>query len=150
MYGRFIICIAILCALFLAQVSSATVRVSSINDFSFGSWSGSGDLTAEDDICVYNSVDGNYRVTITATGGAYQMTSSGNLLDFTVRFKKNGGSYSQLTHGVPSSFDGANTSSTICSGGTNATIEVQITSVELLSVRPGSYSGALTILIEPE
>lgn len=143
-----------ICSLFssVATRSSfafADVKISAINDISLGTYSGAGDLTGQDDVCVYNSASADYRITVTATGGAYNVTSGINSIPFEVRFKESGGSFTQLSYGVAEPFSGANSLSNSCSGGTNATIQVKILQNDVLLVRPGSYTSTLTLLIEP-
>jgi hypothetical protein len=130
-------------------VARADVQITGFTDIHFGTWSGSGNLVSTNSLCVYNTVDVNYNVTATAAGGVFQLVNGSNTLDFSVRFKKSGGSYTNLPYNTPIGFDNANTSSANCSGGTNATLEVTIQESALFAARPGTYSGTLTILLEP-
>lgn len=133
-----------------ANSASANVKITAINDISLGTYSGSGDLTGQDDVCVYNSATANYTITVTSTGGSYNLISGINSLPFEVRFKESAGSFTLLSYGVAEPFGGADTVSNSCSGGTNASLQVKILQADLLSVRPGSYTSTLTLLIEPD
>jgi hypothetical protein len=65
-----------------------------------------------------------------------------------LRFKEIGGSYSSLNHGQTYTFSGADTNSESCGGGTNAVYEVSMQASDLKSVRPGSYTTSLTVLVQ--
>ena len=132
-----------------SRVALADVQISALNDLSFGTWSGTGDMEQTDAVCVYNTVNANYKITGTAPGGIFRMANGGNNLNYEVRFQGSSGGFVQLTHGTSSSFTAANTSSWNCSGGTNATLKVTVTDGALSAAATGNYTGTLYLLLEP-
>ena len=148
-FRKFVFGVVLVLASLITPSTHADVKITAINDLSFGSYGGSGDLSSQDDICVYNSASQNYTVTVTSNNGQYALASGGNTIPFELRFKESGGIFTQLTYGVASAFSGADTVSTSCGGLTNASYQVKILQGDLLSARPGSYSTTLTILISP-
>ena len=119
------------------------------------------DQTQTASICVYRTDNVNYDVTLTGDGGAdaandfqLQNTTTGlsaDDLNYTVRFSDDSGStYTSVTTNTAlTTPDNANTSSVSCGGGTNARIEVTISSANVNSATVGSYSGTLTVLVGP-
>jgi|GEM_PF-2220269 len=150
-HARLSLCVLIL-SLLTAPVSAfaQTVKVTDINDFSLGSWSGSGDLQNEDIVCIYNLGVSTYRVRLTGTGagGAFRMTGTGGDIPYEVEFKSGAGSFVALTANAYTGFSGANTVSNSCGGSPNATIRVTARAASLAAVLTGSYSDTLTILLE--
>lgn len=131
------------------SLAPADVRISNMHNLNLGTYTGNGDLTAQDDICVYNSAGPNYDITVTSINGTFEMSSGGSNLSYTVSFKENSGSFQSLSYNNPTQFSGADTSSNSCSGLTNATVQIKIVQSDLLSVRPGSYSGTIVLLVSP-
>lgn len=143
-------------SLTVANLSDAAVRVTGFSDFSMGTWSGSGDMVlADGTICTYKSTGGkNYKITATGsgTGGALTVASGAYTIAYTVGWKASqgtAGTYTNLPAGSAQSFSPANTTSQTCGGSYNAAMQVTITSTALGSAKMGSYSGTLTILMEP-
>lgn len=132
-----------------AVPARADVQITGFSNMSFGSWGGTGDMVLTNDLCVYNSVDANYRITASGSGGSFQLVSGGNSIPYAVEFKKSGGSYSALTHGSSAAFNGANTASVNCGGSTNSTLRVTVTQAALDTAHAGSYGATLTVLVEP-
>jgi hypothetical protein len=124
------------------------LRISAIDDISFGPYTGNGGLTAEDPICIFNSASSSYRITFTTSTGGFDLASGANTLPFTLRYKAGGGSYQAMSYNSATQFGSADTSSQLCGGSTNASYEVSMTQAQLLSVRPGAYSATMTIVIE--
>lgn len=148
----------VLGSLFLLNVASAyavaQVKISSVNSLSLGTWSGSGSLSDNDDVCIYNSDTSNYSITASGSGSgqSFAMSGSGSSMAFEVWFKGSSGSvgtYSQLTSGSPENFSGANQTAVDCGGGVNANVKVSVGALTLGSVPAGSYSGSLTIVVTP-
>lgn len=145
-----------LVALFLIfitpSLSKALVRISNMNDFNFGTWSGTGNLTASDNVCIYDSVNNNYRIrgSGSGTGGAFTLANGANTLPYSVTFQGTVGGAVALTANVQTAaIRAANTTSSTCAGGTNATISITITAANMLTVDAGTYTGVLTILLRP-
>ncbi len=133
----------------LSSHALADVKITAINDLSLGTYSGTGDLSSEDEVCVYNSASQNYTITVTTTSGAFELRSGINPLPVQIRFKEGAGSYVDLSYGVAAAFGGADMISNSCGGSTNATLQVRALQSDLLAVRPSTYSTTLTLLISP-
>ena len=152
--GLCIVSLALLlvCRTSLAQAPTPTpaVKVSAIDDISFGTFTGGDDLTAEDPICVFNNQSSDFGVSFFTGSGSFVVTRSGGseTIPFSVRFKVGVGGYTSMSYNSATNFSGANTSSTICNSSPNATYEIKLTKQNLLSVRPGNYSATLYILLQ--
>jgi hypothetical protein len=143
----------LLVVVFFVAPAFSVVRISNMNDFSFGSWTGVGDLVQSDSICIHDSSTANTnRYTIRATGsgggGAFSLNSGPNTLAYAVAWQGSQGGIVNLTSGTNTNFRRASTSTT-CGGGTNATLRITITEANMLAATAGSYSGTLTILLQP-
>lgn len=135
---------------------SDMVRVTGMADFSFGNYGGSGTATLDDNICIYtNNPTGQYVVTATGDGAGSAFTVDDNnshVIAYTVRFNDQTGTSGNvaLTTNVASATQsGANTTSQTCAGGNTANIEISITQSALMSVPAATYSGVLTLVVEP-
>ena len=133
-------------------------RVSGISDLSFGSYSGSGPLSRDDDVCVWtNASGGNYRITARGNGTsfAYIVSKTGDntkTIPYTVQWNTTSGTTgnSALTANVTSgNLSGANTQSSTCATGAAATANFQVTfaQADLLSAPSGTYTGTLTLIV---
>ena len=127
----------------------ADVQITKLDNLDFGTWGGSGDLDQTDQICIYNTVDANYKVSASTPAGAFRLNDGGNVLPYEVRFQGSSGGFVQLNYNSPTAFTAANTSSANCGGGTNATLKVTVTESALSSATPGNYSGTVSLLLEP-
>lgn len=133
----------------LSSQSLADVQITNMNDIALGSWGGSGDLQGDDSVCIYSTGSADYLVTASGSGAgsAFELTSGSDTLTYEVRYN-DGGSFVQLTTGNSQAFTGA--SSTVnCGGGTNGTLRVTVRELDLSGVLSGSYSGTLTVVIDP-
>ena len=128
------------------------VKITGVSDFAFGTWSGSGDMTDTDTLCIYRDSGGDdYSITASGSGagGSFSVSSGGGNLSYQIRWRKSGGSFISLNANSGTNFDGAHTASETCGGVDNAEIEIQFTSGSLEAAIGGSYSGTLTLLIAP-
>ena len=136
--------------LLTAQNSFATVQITKMTDFAFGTWSGSGQLQSSDTICVYDSqANANYGITATGSGAAsaFTVTDGTVTVAYTAEWQGSIGAMTALTTGVKSLFSAANSVSTTCAGGTNATLRITVSQADLLAAEAGSYTGTVTILL---
>jgi spore coat protein U-like protein len=131
------------------------VKVSGIADLNFGSYSGIGSATQSDDVCVYtNNTNGQYRVTARGSGTAFAFTvaNGAHLIPYTVRWNNStgtGGNFSLSTNTQSSTLTGGNSTSQSCGGGANANFEVSMAQAALLNVPAGTYTGVITLIIDP-
>ena len=135
-----------------SALANPIVRISGFNDLTLGTWSGTGDLSDEDPVCVYKSTDTSYKISAhgSGSGNAFTLSSAGSTIPYEVYFKGSIGSYVQLTSGaIGTSFTAANMVADDCGGLTNATLKVVATATELAKALTGNYSGTVTILLEP-
>ncbi len=143
---------ALVLSIYLGQQSAfadAQVKISGFVDFNYGTWS-SGSVSRSTDVCVYKSTgSSDYYITASGGAGTLSVTSSSNNLSYSVEFKQSNGSFLSLSHGVRRMFSGANQSAEDCGGSTNATLRCTFATVDLEAARPGSYSGTLSIMVEP-
>ncbi len=133
----------------LGNHAKADVQITKLDDLSFGTWGGSGDLEQTDQICIYNTVDANYRISASTPSGNFRMNDGANILPYEIRFQGSSGGFVQLNYNSPTGFTAANTSSSNCGGSTNATLKVTVTESALSSAVSGNYSGTVSLLLEP-
>ena len=143
-------------AVSISVVLGTLARVTSLDDISFGTWSGTGDLSVADDICVWVS-GGGYEVTAegNGTGNAFELTNGSDTINYTVKWDDVAGSTSgsTMTSGSTLGSQTSSATSTDCDGGSGtmtATVQVDIAEAELGAAGSGAYNGVLTLLIAPE
>lgn len=133
-------------------------KISGMQDLALGSYSGSGAMAGDRDICVYSNGTGSYRVLITddstlsPSGFSAQNSSATASIPYTVRWNGTTGTAgnTNVNYNTPRAYSGANTLSTDCSvGGLSANIRVNFTQANLRSVPGDAYSTTITVVIEP-
>lgn len=136
----------------LAITIPTIVRISNINDLVLGAFDGINDLVNSDTVCIYKNVGTTYSITATGNGagGAFTLSSGPSVAPYSVTWQDNFGSLA-LTAGVKASNRGNAVSSGDCNGGTtnNATVTVRMTAPSLRTVPAGTYTGVLTLRVEP-
>ena len=131
------------------------VRITNFQDIAFGTYSGSGDLNADDDLCVYrnNTASANYTITATATEGSFQVESGANNIDYDVFFNDVTGTTGEIAlayNTVSVAQSGANTASETCAtGGLTSNVHVRMVEADLQAAAPGAYSGTLILTAAP-
>lgn len=129
--------------------------ITGMASLNFGTWTGSGDLTQNENVCIYtNQATGLYTVTASGSGAAsaFTLTDGGNTLAYTVYFNDVSGIVGEVqlnTTVANNTQTGANTASQTCGGGNNANYRVNIASAALAAAPSGIYTGTLTIVVEP-
>jgi len=134
-------------------------QISHIADFAFGTYGGSGDMTSNDDVCVYtNDLSRNYRVRITdsssmsPSGFSVQNAAGSAEIPYTIKWNNATGTSGNQNVNYNAPVSGANannTSNTCASGGNNANIQVTMASAALQAAAAGAYSATVTIVVEP-
>ena len=134
----------------IPDAEAQQVKISGFTDISLGTWNGSGNLSGENSLCVYNEATPDYRVRArgSGAGNSFMLNGSDSDLAYQVRFKESSGSYVSLTADTFQNFTGADTDDIACGGSNNANLEVIVTSDALSAAASGSYSGTLTVLLE--
>lgn len=133
-------------------------QISDMNDIALGSYGGAGDLTGNDDICVYHNGDGSYQVTITdnsalTVGFAVEDAANTVAIPMQVRWNDQTGTAGNaaVTYNTPLVSTGANTSTTDCSvGGLSANLEVTLLEADLQAAPAAAYDSTLTLIVEPD
>jgi hypothetical protein len=147
-------CIAFLCALSALSCVHADVRISKLDDTSFGIIATLQTVSNEDRICVYNSSSPLYQLTAygTGSGSSFRLSNGAAQLPFFVKYRERQEPYVVLTAGQPSVvFSQAETRRETCGGvqATNASILIEILGSDLSSVPEGAYSGVVTLILSP-
>lgn len=134
------------------------VHITGLSDANFGTLTDfSLDTVRSQNICVFvKSRSNNYQVTAagSAPGGAFLLSSGSDQMPYEVQWSSVSGATTgtTLTAGVP--LGGQNSSATkdSCSNGpaTTASVVVVLRSAAVSSAITGSYTGTLTLLIQPE
>ena len=132
-------------------------RVSGAEDMDLGSFSGSGDLSASSDVCVYSNGDGGYQVRITdnSSGSGFRLEnddhSAAVVMNVAWNDQPGTSGAEQASDGAAMPMSSANGSSSDCSnGGKNANISVNVSGSEMSVAPAGSYQSTLTIMVEPD
>ncbi len=141
-------------AVSIGVVLGTLARITNLNDITFGTWSGTGDLVVADDVCVWVS-GGGYAITAQGSGtaNAFELTNGTTTINYSVKWDDVAGSTvgTSLTTGTSLGSQTSAATSTDCTGGPmTATVEVQIAEAELGAAGSGSYNGVLTLVIAPE
>ncbi len=129
-------------------------QISGMVDRNLGTWTGVGNLTSDDDVCVYTNLpSGAYRVIVTGSGsgGALTLIKGGDTLGYEAWWNDQPGSSGlvQVSAGTPlTGQTGANTTSHNCGGGNSASLRIFIPSGNLASVPAGIYTGTVSVQIE--
>lgn len=129
------------------------VKITGVADLNMGTYSGSGPLVTSDDVCVFtNDASGAYKVTARGSGTSFAFTltdTNSHTMNYTVRWNDLSTVISLAADTASSTRAGGNTTSQNCSGGNSAQFEVTLTASALLSKPAGTYTGVLTLIIEP-
>ena len=132
----------------------ADVLVSGFSDFSLSPFSGHGDINGSTTLCVCSDNNG-YNVTVIGSGisGAFSLTNSSHNVNYSVYWNDNASPsgkvelspnvarYNMATSYGCDQYD--------CNGTKNAFIEIVFSETDLLAAKHGSYSGSITVIVEP-
>ena len=130
------------------------IQISGMTDVTFGTYSGSGDLDNDYQVCVYrNNASAQYTITATATEGAFQVENGGDNIPYTVFFNDVTGTAGEvaLTYNTATATQtGANTQATDCStGGNSANVHIRMLEADLQAAPANSYSGTVILQADP-
>lgn len=141
-------------ATFLSLYSLADVKVSNLDDFDFGLYSGFGNLRNDDNVCINTLPLSRYQITFWGSGasGDFQVTNGVDFLDYRVRFndraRRNGAR--RVNPGIPLTGRQRASDEIDCPSGLNANIDIRFRRRDLQAANPGRYRGTLTITVQPE
>ncbi len=154
----FAIGVALFCVSLPGGAWAQKVQIDNIDDLALGTWSGVGDLSAADNVCIHSRHSGQtYGITLTGdgAGGAFTLSSGApTLLPYRVYWND------EITEvGKVEVFAGVKLGSQTGASrfrrcrfvptGTNANFSVEISSTDLEGVQAGTYSGVLTLFLGP-
>ena len=130
------------------------VRISSVEDIVLGAWSGSGALVGASEFCVYRSGGDNYRLTLTADTGAFQVDSAttGDSIAFTARVDDDtdASDGEAMTYNTASAVALTGSISMTCGGSDNAELQVSFAEAALQAASSGNdYQATVTVYVEP-
>lgn len=137
----------------------AVIRVSGMSDFIFSNYSGSGSVEISDSIVIggnFSSGGGTYRVTILGSGRQNSFTVERTTvprqeLQYSVFYSPTASSSGtiQVSKGVPlTNQNGAHNN--LSSTTPNASLTVRFNESVLQQAPAGSYTGTLSVVVEPE
>ena len=143
-----------------SQVSAASnkVRITSLGDVAFGSIVNTAvDAVGNQSVCLFADTNTNgYNITAIGTGpgGAFQLVSGADAMDYDVQWSSTSGqsSGSQLSPNVPLTGQVSSATQQTCSNGpaTTASLVLILRSATLSSANAGTYSGTLTLVVGAE
>lgn len=154
-------------ALDLTVTTGLVARVNGLDDIDLGAWSGTGDMSGSDDLCIGRSGvgffgQGAYRMRLDGDGdpadiNAFTLTNGVDTLYYDVFFNDQTGSAGQIpvTAGVMFSSQqggGFGQILNVLFGCVveNASVTVQLPEANLLASPMGTYTGTLTLVLIPE
>ena len=133
-----------------------------LRDFAFGTWSGSGELRDNDDLCIGTTGTSQYIIRADGDGAGNSFTLSNGSANLPYRVFWNddigtAGNF-ELTAGVqvenltnpPNAFQSIGGGAYICTGDRDANVEIVIDEAALQAAEAGSYSGVLTLTMIPQ
>ncbi|MDH5434831.1 MAG: hypothetical protein OEY19_12880 [Gammaproteobacteria bacterium] len=137
----------------ISTYSHADVKVSNLNDYYFGLYSGIGNFSLDDQICVNTIPVSNYQITFwgDGAGGLFQVNNGVNSLSYEVifndSFKLVGGR--KVAPNVPLTNMKRSSIDEDCPTGLNGNIQVRFLQADLQAANPGRYQGYLTVTVAP-
>jgi hypothetical protein len=133
--------------------ATSDVKISNLDDFNFGLYSGFGNLRNDDNICINAVPISRYQLTVwgTGSGGVFEVSNGVDTIPFVVRFRANNRrGNTVVTPGVALTRLRRATDEIDCPSGLNANFDVQFRRANLQAANPGRYTGQLIVTIAPE
>lgn len=126
-----------------------SIAVTNIDDIQLGTWSGVGNLSGSDSLCVYRAGAATYGVMLTGSGagGAFVVAQGASTIPLQVTWNDGGGAVA-ATPGTRVAKTNAFATSSTCNGGAanNATLGVTAMAADLgASTASGDFLGTITI-----
>jgi hypothetical protein len=139
----------------LNVVVPAVVHLSGLDSLSLGTWTGAGNMSGSDSLCVFINSGVLYSVTATGSGigGAFSVSNGSVPVAFDANWNDGSGVQSLLPGVVLGNRANANTTSIDCAGGTgnNAVFSVEVPAANLQAVpAPGTFSGTVTLTVQAQ
>lgn len=128
------------------------VKITKLNDINLGTYAGV-NMVGSDDVCVYHNGASTYNITISGTGPANALQLKNGSATATIPFTAtyfDGVSTSAVVPAVAlTNRQNASTTSMSCSGGTNASMNVSVQSVDIESAPVDTYTETVTMTVAP-
>ena len=140
----------------LSVTIGTLARISDLDDLDLGNFTGSGDLSDNDDLCVWSSGSTGYNITATGSGtaGAFTLGAGAELVIYTVEWDDTSGQTSGTSLTSGSALTGQTTAAatTDCNAGASpsASLIVKVTESEMLGKSAAGFTGTLTLVVAPE
>jgi hypothetical protein len=137
------------------QGSASQVKISGLDDVSFGAYSGTGDLQANETFCVY-STNSTYRLSISAdsqdSNGNFFLPGAitGDDIPVSITFVDSVGGSGVIDVFNTAVSGSGNSDSETCAGSENATLTFAMDEQSLRSSSSGDYLETFIIMVEPE
>jgi hypothetical protein len=129
------------------------VQISALDNIALGTYTGGGNMTGADNLCVYSN-SGGYHITATGngTGGAFELIGTTVNLPYTVEWATSAGAGSgtAMTAGATLAGQSGTFTTPDCGASDNAQVIVTVDSNDLASAPTGNYTGILTLLVAPQ
>lgn len=130
------------------------VQLSNVNDIFLGNYSGNGDISATESLCVYRNNTGSYQVTALGSGvsNAYSLQANGSELPFALFWNDGSGDQAMAPNTALNNQQNTFTANTHCNNGgnNNVSIRLQASANDLSQAPAGLYQGVITFMISPE
>jgi spore coat protein U-like protein len=156
--GRLMMRLAALLAatatLWASPASAQRVQISELGDVSFGLLTNlNADTVRNQDICVYSQSNGyNVRAFGNGSGGAFTLSDGANMLAYEVQWNSSAGQVvgTTLAANAPLTGQLSSAQQRSCNQGPSASLIIVLRSAALSSATAGTYTGTLTLVVEPE
>jgi hypothetical protein len=129
------------------------VQISALDDIALGNYTGGGNMTGFDDLCVYSNI-GAYRITATGngTGAAFHLIGGAATIPYAVQWADEAGAATgdAMTSGTVLTNQTGTITTPNCNNGNNARVRVTVNSTDLAAAPAQAYTGVLTLLVAPQ
>ncbi len=131
-------------------IKENAVQISDVADLDLGSHATlAADVSANDDVCVFNSTAA-YSITVSSANGEFKLMNGAAEIPYSVEWSANSGAAAPLAHGAALASLAGDRTSLNCNGGTNANFSATVAAADFNAAGPGTYTDTLTLLVEPE
>ncbi len=130
------------------------VQISNMKDIAIGTYGGTGDLTPSTSFCVYRNGGDDYKLTLSADTGAFQLDSATALssIPFTVKVDDDldASDGEATTYNTETSVALSGAATTNCGGSDNASMQLTFAEANLQAAPTANdYQATMTVFVEP-
>ncbi|MEX1237690.1 MAG: hypothetical protein WD994_05425 [Pseudomonadales bacterium] len=130
------------------------VQITSMADIALGAWGGAGDLVGSSEFCVFRNGGDDYRLTLTADTGAFQVfsTTTTDNIAFAAKVDDDldASDGEALAYNTATAVALAGSASLTCGGNDNASLEVTFAEANLQAASTANdYQATVTVFVEP-